>query len=383
MGIWRNIQSDYTAARRNDPAIPAGFRGFLEVVFCTPGFLAITAHRGIHYLHTRWRVPVLPRFISLIVRWWTGIEIHPAAQIGEGFFIDHGAGVVIGETTIVGKNVTLYQGVTLGGTGNEKSHKRHPTLGDNVFVGSGAKILGPIVVGSNSRIGANSVVLKNVPENATVTGMRARIVKVGGRPVSSAGAALSPEELLARIIRLEEELYYLQREFKQCRGDEVEEETEISIGVGKRHIVFEVNGYSVISRLLEGEFLNYKQTIPTTAMTTVEVDTRSLIESIERTSLIITDRTKSLINCVFDTDFIRISSITSLGTASDKVSADVDGSRVEIGFNNRYFIEALRACNTDRVKIILNGAVSPILILPTEGDSFTFLVLPVRLKKNA
>ena len=165
--------------------------------------------------------------------------------------------------------------------------------------------------------------------------------------------------------------------------EENEEETEISIGVGKRHIVFEVNGYSVISRLLEGEFLNYKQTIPTTAMTTVEVDTRSLIESIERTSLIITDRTKSLINCVFDTDFIRISSITSLGTASDKVSADVEGSRVEIGFNNRYFIEALRACNTDRVKIILNGAVSPILILPTEGDSFTFLVLPVRLKKNA
>lgn len=165
--------------------------------------------------------------------------------------------------------------------------------------------------------------------------------------------------------------------------EENEEETEISIGVGKRHIIFEVNGYSVISRLLEGEFLNYKSTIPTTAQTTVEVDTRSLIESIERTSLIITDRTKSLINCVFDTDFIRISSITSLGTASDKVSADVDGSRVEIGFNNRYFIEALRACNTDRVKIILNGAVSPILILPTEGDSFTFLVLPVRLKKNA
>lgn len=228
MGIWKNISSDYMAAKRNDPAIPDGLRGFLEIVFCTPGFLAITAHRGIHCLHTRWHIPVLPRFISLIVRWWTGIEIHPAAQIGEGFFIDHGAGVVIGETTIVGKNVTLYQGVTLGGTGNEKSHKRHPTLGDNVFVGSGAKILGPIVVGSNSRIGANSVVLKNVPENATVTGMRARIVKVGGRPVSSAGAALSPEELLARIIRLEEELYYLQREFKQCRGDEVEEETEIS-----------------------------------------------------------------------------------------------------------------------------------------------------------
>ena len=228
MGIWKNISSDYMAAKRNDPAIPDGLRGFLEIVFCTPGFLAITAHRGIHCLHTRWHIPVLPRFISLIVRWWTGIEIHPAAQIGEGFFIDHGSGVVIGETAVVGKNVTLYQGVTLGGTGNEKSHKRHPTLGDNVFVGSGAKILGPITVGSNSRIGANSAVLKNVPENATVTGMRARIVKVNGKPVSSASAALSPEELLARIIRLEEELYYLQREFKQCRGDEIEEAPAVS-----------------------------------------------------------------------------------------------------------------------------------------------------------
>ncbi len=165
--------------------------------------------------------------------------------------------------------------------------------------------------------------------------------------------------------------------------EENEEETQISLSIGKRHIIFEVNGYSVISRLLEGEFLNYQSTIPTTAQTSVEVDTRSLIESIERTSLIITDRTKSLINCVFDTDFIRISSITSLGTANDKVSADVEGSRVEIGFNNRYFIEALRACNTDRVKIILNGPVSPILIAPTKGDSFNFLVLPVRLKKNA
>ncbi len=228
MGIWKNISSDYMAAKRNDPAIPDGLRGFLEIVFCTPGFLAITAHRGIHYLHTRWHIPVLPRFISLIVRWWTGIEIHPTAQIGEGFFVDHGAGVIIGETAVVGKNVTLYQGVTLGGTGNEKSHKRHPTLGDNVFVGSGAKILGPITVGSNSRSGANSAVLKNVPENATVTGMRARIVKVNGKPVSSASAALSPEELLARIIRLEEELYYLQREFKQCRGDEIEEAPAIS-----------------------------------------------------------------------------------------------------------------------------------------------------------
>lgn len=161
-----------------------------------------------------------------------------------------------------------------------------------------------------------------------------------------------------------------------------DEESIISIGIGKRHIIFEVNGYSVISRLLEGEFLNYKATIPVSVSTTVEVDTKSFVESIERTSLIITDRTKSLISCVFDTDFIRVSSITSLGTANDKVPADIEGSRVEIGFNNRYIIDALRACDTDRVKIHLNGPISPILILPPEGESFTFLVLPVRLKKN-
>lgn len=161
-----------------------------------------------------------------------------------------------------------------------------------------------------------------------------------------------------------------------------DEESIISIGLGKRHIIFEVNGYSVISRLLEGEFLNYKSTIPLSVLTTVEVDTRSLIESIERTSLIITDKTKSLINCVFDTDFIRISSITSIGTANDKVMADIEGNRVEIGFNNRYLLDALKACNTDRVRIKLNGSISPILILPTEGESFIFLVLPVRLKKN-
>ena len=224
MGIWRYIKCDYEAAKRNDPAIPDGLRGFFEVVFCTPGFLAITAHRGIHFLHSALHIPVLPRFVSLLVRWWTGIERHPAAQIGEGFFIDHGAGVVIGETTIVGKNVVLYQGVTLGGTGNEKCHKRHPTLGDNVFVGSGAKILGPITIGSNSRIGANSVVLKDVPAKATVTGMRARIVKVDGKQVGGGSSGFSQEELLSRVIRLEEEVYYLRGELKEMRGEAPVEE---------------------------------------------------------------------------------------------------------------------------------------------------------------
>ena len=231
MNIWEYINSDYEAAKRNDPAIPDGLRGAFEVILCTPGFLAITAHRGIHFLHSSLHIPVLPRLISLFVRWWTGIEIHPAAQIGEGFFIDHGAGVVIGETAIIGKNAVLYQGVTLGGTGNEKCHKRHPTLGDNVFVGSGAKILGPITIGSNSRIGANSVVLKNVPANATVTGMRARIVKVDGKSVSKGESGLSQEDLFARIIRLEEEIYYLRTELKEMRNKAPAEE-EKTTGAG-------------------------------------------------------------------------------------------------------------------------------------------------------
>jgi serine O-acetyltransferase len=220
MKAWDYIKSDFEAARKNDPAIPRGFRGVLEVVFCTPGFLAITCHRGLHFLHTKMHVPVIPRFLSLIVRWWTGIEIHPGAQIGSGFFIDHGAGVVIGETAIVGDNVTLYQGVTLGGTGNERGTKRHPTLESNVFVGSGAKILGPITIGANSRIGANSAVLKDVPRNATVTGMRARIIKIDGKRINECSSCLNPEELLARIFRLEEELYMLKRELHKIKGEE-------------------------------------------------------------------------------------------------------------------------------------------------------------------
>lgn len=220
MTAWDYIKSDFEAAMSNDPAIPRGLRGILEVVFCTPGFLAITCHRGFHVLHTRLRLPVIPRFLSLIVRWWTGIEIHPGAQIGKGFFIDHGAGVVIGETAIVGDNVTLYQGVTLGGTGNEKGAKRHPTLESNVFVGSGAKILGPITIGANSRIGANSAVLKDVPRNATVTGMRARIIKIDGKRVDECSSCFTPDEFRAKMLRLEEELYLLKRELRNLKGTE-------------------------------------------------------------------------------------------------------------------------------------------------------------------
>ena len=154
----------------------------------------------------------------------------------------------------------------------------------------------------------------------------------------------------------------------------------VSIGVGKRHILFEIEKYTVVSRLLDGEFLNYRSAIPNLVSTTVRVNTKDLVDSIDRASLIITDNIKSPLRCVFDNNQIRISSTTSLGTASDKVAADVQGNAVEIGFNNRFLMEALRVCDTDEVLLQLNGAVAPLLIVPPEGDRFLFLILPVRLK---
>jgi cysteinyl-tRNA synthetase len=171
MGFWRDIKQDYTAVFERDPAA----RSSLEVVLAYPGFHAIFIHRINHIL---WNagLPVIPRLLSHAARLLTGIEIHPAAKIGTGLFIDHGMGVVIGETAEIGKNCLLYQGVTLGGTGKEKG-KRHPTLGNNVTVGAGAKILGAISVGNNAVIGANSVILKPVPDNAISVGVPGRITK--------------------------------------------------------------------------------------------------------------------------------------------------------------------------------------------------------------
>jgi len=171
MGFWRDIKQDYKAVFERDPAA----RSSIEVIIAYPGFHAIFIHRINHIL---WNagVPVIPRLLSHIARFLTGIEIHPAAKIGVGFFIDHGMGVVIGETAEVGENCLLYQGVTLGGTGKEKG-KRHPTLGSNVTVGAGAKILGAIRVGNNVVIGANSVILKPVPDNAICVGVPGRITR--------------------------------------------------------------------------------------------------------------------------------------------------------------------------------------------------------------
>ncbi len=169
--VFSQIKEDIQTIYEKDPAA----ENILEVLLCYPGLHALILHRIAHKLHY-WKIPLIPRCISNISRFLTGIDIHPAARIGRRFFIDHGMGVVIGATTIIGNDVLLYQGVTLGGTGNEHG-KRHPTLGNNIVVGSGAKVLGNIEIGSNSRIGAGSVVIDNVPENSTVIGVPGRIVK--------------------------------------------------------------------------------------------------------------------------------------------------------------------------------------------------------------
>jgi serine O-acetyltransferase len=171
------IRQDVAAAHSRDPA--ARGVGWLEILATWPGVHALLAHRVAHALHGV-GVPLLPRLIAAIARSATGIEIHPAARIGNGFFIDHGMGVVIGETAEIGADVTLYQGVTLGGTGFATG-KRHPTVQDNVTIGSGAKLLGPITVGHGSKIGANSVVIHDVPAHSTVVGNPGHPVRVEGR----------------------------------------------------------------------------------------------------------------------------------------------------------------------------------------------------------
>jgi serine O-acetyltransferase len=168
--MFQRIRDDIRSVFERDPAA----RSTLEVLLTYPGLHAVWAHRVAHRLW-RWRLKLLARVLAQLTRWLTGIEIHPGATIGNRFFIDHGMGVVIGETAEIGDDCTLYHGVTLGGTSWEKA-KRHPTLGKNVVVGAGAKILGPITIGDNARVGSNSVVVKDVPAGATVVGIPARIV---------------------------------------------------------------------------------------------------------------------------------------------------------------------------------------------------------------
>jgi serine O-acetyltransferase len=203
------FKKEVDAVFDRDPAA----RNYLEVVLLYAGLQALVMHRIAHALY-RVRIPFLPRWLSQVSRFFTGIEIHPAAQIGDGLFIDHGMGVVIGETSVIGKNVTLYQGVTLGGTGKEKG-KRHPNIGDNVVIGTGAKVLGNITVGENSYIGANAVVLRDVPPNATVVGVPGHITRQDGKKIDRLLDHIHVlDPLMQSLEELEERIKDLEKKLK-------------------------------------------------------------------------------------------------------------------------------------------------------------------------
>ncbi len=200
--MFRAIREQVDTIFREDPAA----KSVIEIFTCYPGFHAILLHRLAHKLY-RCHVPLVPRLISQISRFLTQIEIHPGATVGRRFFIDHGSGVVIGETAEIGDDVLLYQGVTLGGTGNERG-KRHPTLGNNVVVGTGAKVLGNIRIGDNVKIGAGSVVVHHVPDNSTVVGIPGRVVRVRSEGTLEHGRLPDPEgqaidDLARRVAELE------------------------------------------------------------------------------------------------------------------------------------------------------------------------------------
>lgn len=224
MGFIELVRSDFKAVFERDPAA----RNTLEVVFSYPGFHAIFFHRIAHFFW-RARLKFVGRLISHLSRFLTGIEIHPGASIGKGFFIDHGMGVVIGETALIGDDVTLYHGVTLGGTSYSRG-KRHPTIGNNVIIGAGSKVLGPLTIGENSKIGANSVVIADVPPNSTVVGIPGKIVTREEYPVYPGlehNKIPDPEERLVRdlmeqVRALEGRVKSLERD--RDEGEEKEKE---------------------------------------------------------------------------------------------------------------------------------------------------------------
>ncbi|MGF1460408.1 MAG: serine O-acetyltransferase [Leptolyngbyaceae cyanobacterium] len=213
--MLRALRADFKIVFERDPAA----RNWLEVLFCYPGLQALMFHRVAHWL---WNLglPFIPRLISHIGRFITGVEIHPGATIGHGVFIDHGMGVVVGETAIIGDYCLIYQGVTLGGTGKE-SGKRHPTLGENVVVGAGAKVLGNIQIGNNARIGAGSVVLREVPSDCTVVGIPGRVVYRAGERVGPLDHDRLPDSE-ARVIRaLVDRIEALETQLETLKEDQV------------------------------------------------------------------------------------------------------------------------------------------------------------------
>ncbi len=216
--VLKRIRKEIQAVFDRDPAA----KSLLEVILCYPGLHAILMHRVAHFFYGR-KMFLMARVISQISRFFTQIEIHPGAKIGEGLFIDHGAGVVIGETAEVGNNVTIYQGVTLGGTGKEKG-KRHPTVGDHVVISTGARILGSFSVGDNSKIGAGSVVLKPVPPNSTVVGVPGKVVAQDGVRIEKAEQPLIdlrhdelPDPVAEMMLAMQRQIDGLEKQVKELR----------------------------------------------------------------------------------------------------------------------------------------------------------------------
>lgn len=214
--MFQALKEDLNAVMERDPAA----RSKIEVFFLYAGFKAVRAHRRANWFY-RHNMKLLARWVSQRSRRKTGIEIHPAAKIGKGLFIDHGMGVVIGETTEIGDNCTIYQNVTLGGTGKDHG-KRHPTLGNNVLVGAGAKVLGPFTVGDNARVAAGAVVLDAVPEDATAVGVPARVVKIGEKRVESASKKLDQihiaDPVSMELCRLRGQLERMQNEINELEN---------------------------------------------------------------------------------------------------------------------------------------------------------------------
>lgn len=218
-GVFKNIRYDIKSILERDPAARNGF----EVFFLYSGFHALLWYRAAHFLY-KLNLKFMARLLSQLGRWFTGIEIHPGAIIGRGLMIDHGMGVVIGETTIIGNDCTIYQGVTLGGTGKETG-KRHPTLGNNVMVGSGAKILGPFKVGDNAKIAAGAVVLSEVPADCTAVGIPARVVRRKGEIVKcDLDQVRIPDPLTEQLCTLNVHVAKLEREIEELKKGKAENE---------------------------------------------------------------------------------------------------------------------------------------------------------------
>lgn len=218
------VREDVSAVRQRDPAA----RSNAEILLLYSGVHAILAYRVAHKLYLSGH-PLSARTVSQLARFLTGIEIHPAAKIGKGLFIDHGMGVVIGETTEIGDNCTLYQGVTLGGTGKDTG-KRHPTLGNNVLVGSGAKVLGPLTIADNCKIAAGAVVLTNIPENSTAVGIPARIVRRHGRKVDDLDQVHIPDPVAQEINKLKKEIGDLKKQVAALQDNDAKGGSDIEKG---------------------------------------------------------------------------------------------------------------------------------------------------------